>query len=303
MWVNAFWYFLLIVPVVGTCTAHFYVPFQVNMGHVRPFHTLAWTVAIYNVAWGLGGAAGPFLSGILRQSPTIVLASLAIGLMLGHTALNLLSRTAPPADHTVEPTAAFKSTVLQRRVSWIAMITSCLVYRGLYATLWPALGDARHWSDTTIATGALMLALPLPLAAPLWARLRRRLVTPWIMIGAMAVGAIGVLAIPLTTSPTMAIACIACCGLAESCVVFCLLYYANADDRTAARSIGIAEFIAGGGFVLGPMVMGLLAWDDATSMRPYLAAGIGMVVTIAVVIRMWLRGTRAETSPAVNPTI
>lgn len=299
MWVNAFWYFLLIVPVVGLCTAHFYVPFQVNMGHVRPFHTMAWTVAIYNVAWGIGGAAGPFLSGILRQSPTIVLGSLAIGLMLGHTALNLLSRTAPPADHAIEPTAAFQSTRLQRRVSWVAMIMSCLVYRGLYATLWPALGDARHWSDATIATGALMLALPLPLGALLWAKLRRKLVTPWIMIATMTIGAIGVLLIPLTDSPVMAIACIACCGLSESCVVFCMLYYANADEHTAGRSIGISEFLAGGGFVTGPMMMGLLAWDDATSMRPYLAGGLGMAATIAIVIWMWLRGRRdGAVSPA-----
>ena len=289
---HQFAYFLMIMPVMGFCVANFYVPFQVNMGHVRPFHTMAWTVAIYNVAWGTGGAAGPFLSGFLRTSPTFVLATLAIGLMLGHTALNLLSRTAPPPGESSGPTIVFESSALQRRVAWIAAFAAGIVYRGLYVTLWPTLGVQRGWSDQTIATGALLLALPLPLAAPLWAKLRRRLVAPWVMISTMIIGAIGVLLIPLADSPAMTIACITCCGLAESCVVFHMLYYANADKHTAGHSIGISEFIAGGCFVLGPMMMGLLAWDDATALRTYIVSGAGMVVSIAIVIWMWTSGTR-----------
>jgi len=287
--IHHFGYFLLIGPVIAICASHFYVSFQVNMRSVQPFHTLAWTVAIYNVAWGLGGAAGPFLSGSLRLSPLWLLVALALVLMTAHSVLNLQARTAPPPPHH-DPTRMFASSALQRRMSMIATALSCTVYRGFYVTIWPTLGAQRGWDDTQIAWGALMLALPLPVVAPLWARLRFLLDQPWILMSMLALGIAGVLVLPMTQSLALTIAGLTCIGLAESCCVFHMIYYANADPHNSARSIGIAEFIAGMGFLLGPMIMGLIAWNDATAPRTYFfAAGLMTAALLSVVI-LWWRG-------------
>jgi len=125
---------------------HYYVPFQVNMVHARPFRTVAWSVAFYNVAWGTGAAMGPFLSAWFKQRPTLVIAGIAVAVAVGHTLISLLAMTArKPTTHD-QPTAAFASTPGQRLGSRLAFFAVGTVVRGLYATLWPYISAARGWT-------------------------------------------------------------------------------------------------------------------------------------------------------------
>ena len=256
---------------MGLCFGHYYTPFQINMTHVRPFRTVAWSVGFYNVAWGSGAALGPFIGSSMRVAPLAALAVIALGLAALHTALNFLALSAPEPTHEIERTAAFASTSPQRRVALLAFLLMNTVIRGLYLTLWPQFGKEHGWEDWQIGLGQLAIFAPLPIASLLWAKLRRRLQRPWIMLASMVIGFAGFAAIPMTDKWGWALLCVTAAGLMESCVVFHAIYYMNTDPdpRSRARCVGRFEMCAGVAGILGPASLGLLAWDDGTSWRPY----------------------------------
>ncbi|MDX1564674.1 MAG: MFS transporter, partial [Phycisphaeraceae bacterium] len=230
--------------LMGACIGHYYVPFQINMGRVRPFETLAYSIACYNIAWGLGGAIGPFFGGVLRDLglgyESFVL--VVVGLVVAHGLLLGLSRTPEPDDPP--PTAAFESTGRQRKFAWINFFIVGLAFRGLYGTLWPDLGKQMQWADWKIGLGQTLMLFPVAGAALVWARCRNRLIEPWFMIGSMAVGAAAFAILPWMPNWPTAVACCLLIGVMESCVVYHSLYYANADAHTKGRSLGIAETMA-----------------------------------------------------------
>jgi MFS family permease len=271
--------YILMNLLMGLSIGHYYVPFQINMGHIRPFRTLAYSVAFYNVAWGLGGSIGPYLTGTLRdaQIDLIVLVTIIAVLVSIHVILIVVCRT--DGDVDPNPTAAFTSTVRQRRAAWASFFAVGLVFRGLYATLWPDLGKQLGWTDWQIGLGQTLMLLPVAAMALVWARFRHRLVDPWWMLTAMVIGAVALSLLPMAPTWSTAVACGVVVGIAESCVVYHSLYYSNADTQTKGRSLGIAEMLAGSGFLFGPLIMGTLAWDSAQGFLPY---GSGSVLILAV---------------------
>ncbi|MDH3582771.1 MAG: MFS transporter [Phycisphaerae bacterium] len=288
VWADRFDVFLITALLMGICIGHYYVPFQLNISRVRPFHTLAWSVAFYNLAWGSGAALGPYLSAALHELAAHVLLLLAWSLAALHTLLNLVALTAPPTTATVAPRAAFASTPGHRRRAVWSFLAVGLAIRGLFGVLWPDLGKTSGWSDQQIGLGLLCMYLPVPAAALVWARLRRHLQEPWIMIGSMILGGVGMGLLPLCTDFKLALACVLAVGLMESCVVFCAVYYANSDPVSPSRSVGLVEAVAGLAFVLGPVTLGLAAWDDARSARPYLLACglLGAMIVFVLVDRL-----------------
>ncbi|MBI1368201.1 MAG: MFS transporter [Planctomycetes bacterium] len=284
--------FLVIAPMMGACIGHYYVPFQINMAHVKPFHTLAWSVALYNMAWGSGASLGPFMGTWFREQPVLLLGSIAAGLMLVHTLLCILERAAPAPIAPMHPTPAFTSTARQRLNAWLCFFAVNISIRGLYSTLWPYLAKSHGWSDQRTAIGLLAMWAPVPLAAPLWAKLRHRLHEPWIMLASMMLGVSGFVALPLVDTFGWAIACLVLVGVAESCTVFHMVFYANADASTQIRSVGISETLAGCCFVLGPTTAGLLAWDATVSWRPY-----AFCVTLLCVMMLTVALRRIKLGP------
>lgn len=298
---NHYWAFLACSFVMGCAFGHYYTPFQINMTHVQPFRTLAWSVAFYNIAWGMGAAVGPFLGGWLREQPLLTLAGIAVVIAFVHTVLNALAWAAPMPKHEVTMTTAFSSTPRQRWTGLAAFLVMNVAIRGLYITLWPNLGKENNWTDVQIGTGQFFMFLPVAVAALLWARLRFRLNKPWIMLGSMVVGMVGLALLPLMKSWAGAVACASCVGLMESCVVFHAIYYMNADPdpKRRGRNVGLFEMTAGLAAISGPLLMGLLAWESATNLRPYLFGAATLAMAITAMAWMELRNRKDQ--PAHNP--
>ena len=277
--------FLALGLLIGLTIGHYYTPFQINMTHVRPFRTLAWSVAFYNVAWGTGAAVGPFLGSSLRTATMPALIGLAVSLALAHTILALAARTAPPPRQEIIPTRVFNSTAAQRRVMLLAFVSINSIVRGLYITLWPNLGGRYGWSDAQVGLGQFCIFAPVPIAALLWARLRHRLDRPWIMLASMVVGVAGLAALPMMSHWAAAMACATAVGLMESCVVFHAIYYMNADPNPSSRSrsVGVFEMSAGLAAVLGPVCLGSLTWVAQRYETPWLPYMFGAAVVAAAI--------------------
>jgi hypothetical protein len=262
---------------------------------VKPFRTLAWTVAFYNTSWGTGYSLGPVVRGWLGGLPSWQLATLMCVPAVAHTALVLVARTAPRrAREEVHPTAVFASTPSMRWMGWIAAGAGCTLAAGLGGALWPSLGVARGLGVGRIALGLIAMSVPIPVLSLVWPPMRRALAKPWLMLGLLAVGGLAFGLLPWTCG-WGSLACLAGVGLMVSGTCFCGIYYSNADPRSATRSVGVYEAIMGISGILGPLGLGTLAWKDASAPRTYLA-GAGLIALAALAI-FYLHVRENKSSP------
>lgn len=277
---DTFWVSVLATAVMGACAGHYYVPFQINMSHVHPFRTLAWSVAFYNIAWSAGSSVGPFFGANFENKAPALIITLALILTAIHTAISALAAKAP--QHHTEDTQsiAFASTPQQRLQGWICLLPTGLIARGTYATLWVYLANHHQWSSQQKATGLMCLFLPVVLLSPLWARLRHQLHEPWIMLTSMLIGAAGIFFMPLTDSFNLAITCALAVGVVESCVMFHVIYYTNADRVNRNQSLGRTETLVGLAFTIGPLSLGFL-WQNMSHTAPFNFAAA--ILTLAAV--------------------
>lgn len=294
--VDRFWVFVVIALLNGMVIGHYYVPFMINMGHVRPFKTTAFSVALFNVSWGLGASLGPFISAMFKQYGAAVIATLAIVLAGIHTIVSLVAQYSPRVNHDDQTHSAFASTQLQRVSSRACFFLAAIVIRGLYSTLWPYLCAARGWSEQVTAIGWFALYINVPIWALVLAHLRLRLRGPNFMLGAISIGAIAFGLIGIVPLPWMAIACNFAVGIMEGVVVFHALYYANTDPLRPGRSIAWVETLTGIAFVLGPTSFGLLAFDThgAMQLRTYLPGSAMLMVAVVVTLIIWRRKVHAQ---------
>jgi MFS family permease len=287
---SSFTAYLVIAVLIGLTLGHYFMSFQLMMGHVRPFRTVAWTVAFYNISWGIGYTSGPLLSGYVGdRSPTYV-AGIVWALVGVHSLLAWMARRAPRrADEQVHPHAVFESTPTMRLNGTLGVTAVLMVIAGLNATLWLALGAARQYSNVQIAMGVAAMALPVPALALLWASLRRFLRRPWLLIGSIILAAVAVAVLPLTRSLGGAMVCLSCIGVAGSATFFHGVFYVNADPLTRARSVSRYETAVGVAQMIGPAMMGLIAWTDATAWRTYGVAAVMMLIAAVAIAVLSLR--------------
>ena len=274
--------------MLGTAAGSYFAPFQILMGNVRPFRTMAWTVAFYNVSWGTGVACGPLLtSGFRSLAPAwcITLAWLILGahLLLLRTALHAPPPATPVAPGQGEP--PFASSPEQRRSGWVAVLFASILVACTTSTLWPALGKMRAFPDWKIACGVTVIGSSIVLGACLWARLRRYLGHPAFLAGLLVEGALGYLLLPFTSSWIGAMASLLLTGVAVSGIFFIAVYFVNTDPESQGRSVGINEAVVGSGNILGPLLLGVLAWNDPGALRPYLFIAVLMLAAAVVVFR------------------
>ena len=196
-----------------------------------------------------------------------------------------------PAE-TVIHTRDFTSTPRQRVIGWVMMAIAPLVTLSLTGTLWPGLAEQLGFSDRLKGLGLFLLILPIPLGQMLWAKLRRHMARPWIMLSLLPIGAAACVCLSQVQSFAAAVTCLMCVGLVHSCVAFCGIYYANADPLTPGRSIAINETLAASAATVGPLVLGSLAWDDYRALPPYVFGGATLMVGFVIVLLIWLRRPR-----------
>ena len=287
--------FLVLAFAVGAVAGHYFVPFQVKMGDVRPFATMAWTVAFYQISWGTGYAIGPFLGGWLRAKSSLWL----IGTAWLLTVLQVVLVVAADRKHAATSTGAkpapheFSSTVAQRRIGWISIFAGCTLFAGLLSTLWPGLGAARGLTDRQIGIGIFVTAIAIPLASLVCARLRRWMAHPWFLAGLVLASGVTFALLRWVAAWPASLVCLFLFGASYTGVIFHAIYYCNADPVQPGRSVGINETVIGLGSVAGPLLVGWLAWDDPASPRPYLCGLALMVATVLFIPVLW-RGRDAS---------
>lgn len=288
---GSFWQLLLIAAAQGVIAGLYFTPFQIVMGDVRPFRTLAWTVAFYNVSWGSGLALGPVLSALFRTLPGTLFLGVGWAVVLVHSGLALAGAGGgAPGRATVTPAATVgASTRGQRLCGWLGVALASALSASLLGCLWPPLARARQLPDWQIGLGAALIGTAVALGACLWARGRRALARPSFLVLLLLLGALGMLALPLAGGYLGLLVALLGVGVMESGVFFVAVYYVNADPVSPARSVGINEAIVGTGSVTGPLLFGTLAWNDAGALRPYVAAAFLLAAAASAVPWLWRR--------------
>jgi predicted MFS family arabinose efflux permease len=285
--------FLAVGAMAGAAASHYFVTFQVKMHNVRPFRTLAWTIAAYNISWGTGYSAGPFICGWLMSRHAAWLVAILWALALAVAVLPRLVR-ATESDASVDPGVRqdFHSTPPMRLSGWIGIGAASILFNGLVCTLWPGLGDAWGLTNRQIGLGTLVGGLQIPLSSLLWARLRRWMSGPWLLGVLLVLTGLGFGTLPLVRPWPGSLLPLSLFGFAYTGVIFHAVYYSNADPRNAAHSVGINEAAIGAGGILGPLVMGGLAWSSAASWRPYAGGALLMLGAVVAAGVIWKRHGR-----------
>jgi MFS family permease len=266
------------------------------MGHIHPFRRMATAVAIYNMSWGTGFALGAMGCGWIMDLPGTkwIACGLVIPAIAGQ--LFLLGFVDGENGHTEksaeEMTSTFASTPLQRRCSRLCVFATLIIFSGINATLWPNLGRESGLSSLWIGIGGFAMFAQIPLLALLWARIAERIRSPVVLICALAVTGLGCLAMPMYSAWPWHLSVLIVIGVGYSCVSFHAMFYANADPLTRERSVGMNESAIGAAAVVGPSLMGWLAWDSGASRLPYVV-GFGLALFVCIIVwAMWSQGSR-----------
>ncbi len=287
--------------LVGVVSAVYFVAFQVKMGNVQPFPKLAWTVAFYNVSWGVGWSLGPLIRGLMEQHPERMVFVLWIPALI-HLLLcyvGLWRNTKLPGLETASRAHDFASTPAQRLIGWMGILTGSVLLFGGVLTLWPQLGKLHGLSEWHVGLGVFVTGVQIPIGAMLFAALGRRIYRPYVLAALLVLGGVGYWLLPGCFASSqwaypLALACLAACGLAISGGFFHSVLYSNADPVRPGKSVGINESLVGVGNILGPLIMGNLAWNNADNPLPY---RVGFAITVVVALAalaIWARRREAD---------
>lgn len=303
--ITSYWALMATAVLSGIAIGHYFTPFQLKMGNVKPFTTLAWTVGFYNICWSLGYAGGAFAGSFLRSLPDPTWLILAAGALAAiHTAVSLVAHyDRTPDNPEYHSSEAFQSTSRQRWSGWLAILVGMFLLNSAMYTLWPALTQKYQLSDVQLAFGMLILASPIPLGSFLWPRLRRIVASgPWLIVALLVTMAAGYLLLPLCPWP-MAMVPLALTGLGAGGLFFHTVYYSNGDAERPGHSIGMNELMVGLGGVVGPPIMGALAGtDEQTHLPYYCGAGLALALAVAL-ITIWGRTAGASGQGAASPSL
>lgn len=293
--VDSFALMLVVAGVNGLLSGQYYVVFQFRMGHVRPVHVLAWSIALYNLSWASGDAVSPLVVAFLREHSAAWAIGVALTLAVIHLFLVWLSTTVPlPSVDTADSagdSGAVPSTKEQRIVGWISVLAGVLIYTSLYGTLYAGLGNTRDWSDREIGVGLFVMSLPVLLGSPIWAWVWPMLRRPWGLAACLLLAAAGVVTLPLVNSWPMSLPGLFAVGCGFGAAMYHGIYYCNADPDDALGSVGINEAIVGAATLVGPLASGQVAWSDFTAPRTYVMLAATQIAVALYVLAYCRRKT------------
>jgi MFS family permease len=174
----------------------------------------------------------------------------------------------------------------------MGVFVASLLLNGVY-TLWPQLGKLHGVSEWHVGLGVFVMGIQIPIWSILFAFMGRRLGRPYLLATLLTLGGVGYWLLPACFrlaggqfAYPLALLFLALCGVGISGGFFHSVFYSNSDPLHPGKSVGINESLVGMGNVLGPLIMGYLAGDNADVSRPWqaglliaaLAAVAGMVI-------------------------
>lgn len=298
------WACLALSLAFGVVGGMYFAPFQVRVGHFRPFKTLAYTVGFYNISWGTGLSFGPFVASLLSEyrpfGPMLAMGTVAL-LHLGLCLANRSRADAALGDDSPAPVPGgegaeqgdsnrdFVSTPAQRRAGWVGVLMASLLLAS-FTPLWTSLSRERGLSNVEIGAGALAIGIQIPLLAMFWPLFRRRMNGRGLLVALMLLAGVSFLLMPGFRWP-MSLLPIAGAGVAISGLFFHSVYYSNADVLTHGRSVGMNEVMVGIGAIIGPVFLQWLTFGQPSSWRPYIAVAIISVLAAGTITWIVRRGS------------
>ncbi len=285
--------FLTACLILGLTVGFYFTPFQVKMGHIHPFRSMATVAAVYNISWSSGIAIGSLGCGYIMALPGTKWIGSGIAVMLTLVQLAMLTLAGingANGERTSEDiTREFASTPVQRWCGWMGVFIAFFLYAGMSGTLWPNLGNELGLSRFQIGAAAFAMVLPLPLLSLGWARLKRNMRRPFILSGTLVLMGLAYMLVPLTHSMFWRYVMLVLVGVGWSGATFHGVYYSNIDPVSRERSVGINECTVGMASIAGPSIMGFLAWNTGATLRPYAAGCLFALLTAGATLFLWSR--------------
>ncbi|MCJ8329972.1 MAG: MFS transporter [Lentisphaeria bacterium] len=290
--------FVAVSFLLGLGTGYYFLALQVIVGSKPPFKTMAWTIAIMMLGNGLGQGIAPILSGHLLKflNANLFFAATALGLVILHCSIIYI---AGPMSQNSEDKPKIKheihSTKSLRLLARLCAIISILLFSGCLSTLWPGLGERLGYSKAEISFGNGLCGIMTPIGALLCVSLRRKLIRPKVLFIMAFINGLSFLSLILVTSYTLQLAALGMLGLSFACSVYHCYYYGNTDPGNVAKSVGINEACFGFGACCGPIIFGLLAWENPAAKFTYYAGCTFMVINIIVCNIIWFKKPQIAT--------
>lgn len=271
------WLTYVFTTLQGVGSAAFLVCFQIVLQRVASRYSIAVAFSNFVVAWALGYAIGPFISGLFHEVSIVVpvlfaatCSALAIGLLVAAT--HVATPTANVADPEPLPTGP-----PQVRFGWAIILLSgffMVTYRGIFPDYGVVSGFAARQS------GSMLLVLFLTLAATAFTLrfVYRSFLSRWTLFWAIPVAYVAAcLALALGNAAAAYIA-VALLGVAIAIGYFFAGAFALSDGDGKSRNVAVNETVVGVASIIGPLSASAIA--GAASYVAFF--GVSAILAIAV---------------------
>ncbi|MSS84383.1 MFS transporter [Actinomycetaceae bacterium WB03_NA08] len=284
----------------GVGSALFLVCFQIVLQAVAARYSIAVAFGNFIMAWALGYAVGPFVSGLfVGASPSLPL-WFATGTALVAIVLMVIVERIDLSAHRAEPNP-LPVTAGDIRFGWALIFLGgffLTTYRGIF----PDFGSSVGFSASTTGTLLLILFLSVFISAYVLRKIYPAFLTkPWLLFLNL-LAYIVACALLATQTLTAAYVAVVVLGFGIAMGYFFAGSYALSDIPNKSRNVSINETVVGVAAIGGPLVGSSVASQYGYSWFFLASLVLSAVVFIAGYISRVVsgRGKTAGTTPEVS---
>lgn len=293
---NHIWHLLALVTVDGLGAVLFWPPLEAWLSTLAGISAkrLNRVLSSFNMAWCLAAMLGPLLVGYLWTVAGTNTFYYAAGLALAIIAL--VAATPSRAEPTVVAESekrpeAYASASETRRfmiVGRLGNFAACFAI-GIVRTMFPKLGDTLGFSAVVI--GNVIACLYVIRLVLFWIAGRSRgwQYRAWVLWLGVPVGIVGMVLSALARTPLAFAVAFMIAGMCLAVTYLTSIFYGmHGSPKARGASMAIHEAIIGGGFMMGPLLGGLVAtWWGLRA--PFVLAAVVLLVAGGGQLVAWYR--------------